>query len=235
MSEQLFQSKNNIEYIKQPTDEEANARNIGKIALNLASVSIDLSHVERLPRYNPESRENDVEHSYMLTIIAQEIAYEYFPELDMALVLGFCVVHDLPEKITGDTVTFKISQEELNDKYKKDHEAAKLMCNNLPPHTASLLDEYEKQQKPEARFVRLLDKLMGPLVDIVGEGSKVMQEDRNVFTIDDLTEAENKLAERFRNMFPDEGLKVLHGTKEYLSQEFRKVFKPLSSTSSEHI
>lgn len=228
MQEQISQRIENFEHIKQPKENELIARNIGEIALNLANVSIDLSNVKRLPRYDRESHENDAEHSFMLGLIAQEVAALHFPELDMGLVVGFSLVHDLPELITGDTVTFKISQKELDKKYRKDHEATNLLCKKLPPYTAKLLCEYEKQQIPEARFVRLLDKLMAPLVDILGEGSMVMHEDREVYSHQDLMEAENELQERFMEMFPEKELEVLHQVKEYLTQEFYKVFKPFN-------
>jgi putative hydrolase of HD superfamily len=170
----------------------------------------------------------------MLTTIAQEVAHKHFPELDVALVVGFCLVHDLPEIVTGDTGTFNISQEELDYKYKNDQKATKEICEESPPYTAWLLGEYEKQERPEARFVRLLDKLMPPIVDIVGEGSQVMHEDHGVYTLDDLVEAEDELIVRFKIMFPEKELEVLHAAKEYLSQEFRRVFRPRSPILNEY-
>jgi hypothetical protein len=44
------------------------------IALSLGKVAMEFARVRRVPRYGDGERESDVEHSYMLALIAPELA-----------------------------------------------------------------------------------------------------------------------------------------------------------------
>lgn len=205
---------------------------IQKIALDLAEMAINFSEVKRVPRYTPETRESDVEHSFMLGFVAMTVAEEHFPELDSGLIAKFAYIHDLVELITGDVATFAISQAELKNKEEREKAALSILTNMLPPSAALLLEVYEEQTVPEARFIRLMDKLMPVLVDILGPGSQVMHEDYTTFTGDQLEEAEILMSKRFETMFPDPFLKPLHLARTGLANTFRNRFKevPIQDT-----
>lgn len=113
---------------------------------------------------HPDGRpENDAEHSFMLGLVAVPLAEQYYPELDSGLVAKYALVHDLPEAYVGDTPTHNIDDAGL--KTKADLERAgrgqlKKEYTPLAPSLVMLLEKYEQQTDPEARFVRMLDKLL---------------------------------------------------------------------------
>lgn len=205
------------------------ATEISQTTLALSEVAMRMSQVKRVPRYDEVSRENNAEHSYMLSLVATEVAHMHFPWLDSGLVAQFANVHDLPELITGDKATFHLSPDEEATKSQNDAEATSELAPQLPPFLGSLLLRYEAQLEPEARFVRFMDKLLPVAVDILGPGSKVMHEDYQVYTCPQLDEAENKLKERFMRMFPDAELGVLHSARDELAQTFAGTFQAIDT------
>lgn len=171
------------------------------IALELGKVCMQFSRIERVPRYDDGERENDVEHSFMVSMCATEIAHQYYPELDTQLVGEFAKVHDLIEVMTGDVPTFNVTAEQLAEKEATEHAALRTLVAELPPYTAGLLERYEAQAEREARFVRAVDKLMPLIVDILGEGQRVMNEDYGVHTLEVLEESHTALYGRIAQKF----------------------------------
>lgn len=171
------------------------------VSLELGALCMRFARVERVPRYEDGKRESDVEHSYMLSLCATEMAYLYYPHLDTHLVGEFAKVHDLIEVVTGDVATFNLSAEQLANKEAVEQAALENLLADLPPYTANLLQRYEKQQETEARFVRAVDKLMPVIVDIIGPGQQVMREDYEVTTTEALEESHNALHARIAHKF----------------------------------
>lgn len=202
------------------------AEHIERVALQLAAAAIRFSQIERIPRYTPEKRENDAEHSFMLALVAQEIAARHFPDLDTGLVAQFSTVHDLIELKTDDVPTYSLSEAELQAKATNEHAKLDELCSELPAYTARLLRTYEEQRVPEAQFVRLVDKLMPVLVDILGDGVGVMHRDYSVRTHQQLIASQQSLKRRFETIFPDPELKPLHDARNNLAQRFAQIFEP---------
>jgi 5'-deoxynucleotidase YfbR-like HD superfamily hydrolase len=174
------------------------------IALRLGALAMHFSRVERVPRYDGDSRENDAEHSYMLALVANELALQLYPEeLDTGLITQYAIVHDLIETVTGDVATFQLNADELAQKQKNEHDALHALCNSLPPFTARLLKAYEIQSDPEARFVKATDKLLPVIVDILGDGKKVMNEDYGILTTGQLRLCQEKLLARIAQSFEE--------------------------------
>ncbi|MFZ2126074.1 MAG: HD domain-containing protein [Candidatus Microsaccharimonas sp.] len=180
---------------------------VAAIALELGAVAIEFSRVDRVPRYDETSRESDVEHSYMLALVVSELAERLFPGvLDSGLVSQFAIVHDLIELLTGDVATFHHTADQMLAKQETEHAALAKLMERLPPHTRELLYTYEQQQVPEARFVKAVDKLLPVVVDVLGPGQKVMNEDYNVHTSAELqashTQLHGRIAQSFGIEFP---------------------------------
>ncbi len=173
------------------------------ITLNLGALAMKFAQVERVPRYDEKTRENDAEHSYMLALVANELSSALYPELNSGLIAQYAIVHDLIETVTGDVATFNLSAEQLEDKRATEHAALGALVESLPPYTAKLLCEYEDQQTKEARFVKAVDKLLPIVVDIMGSGQKVMREDYNVSTPDELMDSHTKLHKRIADSFEE--------------------------------
>lgn len=196
--------KQNIEHFFISRSEYQRGYTAAQLTLSLGQVAMDFSHIERVPRYADGERENDAEHSYMLALVAPEIAEALGLELDSGKITRYAVVHDLVELKTGDVATFQVSEQQLNDKIAKEHAALNELLEELPRSTAKTLAAYESQSDPEARFVRYIDKLLPIVVDIIGSGARVMQEDYSVNSLDQLQQKTTILQERFETMFKGE-------------------------------
>ncbi|MDB5160518.1 MAG: hypothetical protein JWO99_781 [Candidatus Saccharibacteria bacterium] len=176
------------------------------VILELGGLAMRFARVERVPRYDERTRESDVEHSYMLGMVASELAHMLYPAtLNASLVNDYAMVHDLIEVKTGDVATFQLDDDALLQKEQTEHAALESLLAELPPRTRGLLYDYEQQADLESRFTRAVDKLLPVVVDILGAGRKIMNEDYDVHTSAELGLAHDSLrkrmAERF-NEFP---------------------------------
>ena len=143
---------------------------VARISLQVGLAALAMHDVLRVPRKANGEHENNSEHSFMLSLLAPALAHEFYPDLDKGLIAQFANVHDLVEIVTGDVATFNVSSEELADKAAREHAAVQQLLGELDPYTGSLLVRYEEQVEPEARFVRMVDKLLPLVVDILGDG-----------------------------------------------------------------
>jgi 5'-deoxynucleotidase YfbR-like HD superfamily hydrolase len=117
--------------------------------------------------------ESDTDHTFMLGMLACSIAANH-PELalNVGLVAQFSYVHDFVEVHALDTPTFGISDEGRAEKEAREAAALKKLEVELTafPWVLDLLRRYERQEEPEARFVRYLDKLCPRLTHILNGG-----------------------------------------------------------------
>ena len=173
--------------------------------LQLGKLTVDFAHVERVPLYGSDRPESDVEHSFHLAISAIEIAANYHPELDVGLVAQFSLVHDLPEVHVGDVPTFDISEEDRAKKEADEKAATEQLLRELPPHLAGLLERYEEQTEPEARFVRFIDKLLPAVIHAtVSEPNKKMfKEKYNMHTLEQIEKGDPARVAYLKKMFPE--------------------------------
>jgi putative hydrolase of HD superfamily len=130
--------------------------------------------VERVVRVpETEKRENDVEHSYHLAMLAWYIADSNNLSLDKNLLLRYALVHDFVEVYAGDTYIYSKNKED-HDSKKEREESARLRLEKEFPEFKELHETiviYEKQESPESRFVYVLDKLQ-PVFQIYLDGGR---------------------------------------------------------------
>ena len=157
----------------------------------------------RAPRYPDGHRENDAEHSFHLSLSAVELAADFYPELDVGLVAQFSTVHDLPEVYAGDVRTFKITDEQRQQKKLAEAAAMKRLVKELPPYTVQLLKRYEKQVEPEARFVRFVDKLLPAIINISSGDANSFRSDYNMMSLEELNQMRAMHLQQLEAMFPD--------------------------------
>lgn len=179
------------------------------------------ARVDRIPRLSNGDRENDVEHSFSLASIATNLAQELRPDLDVDRIRLFSLVHDMLEIKTGDVATFSTSPEEQAEKERREKEALDELLAELPPLEVEALREYEKQDTPEARWTRYVDKMLATLVDITGQGVRVVEEDFGVTSLEKLRDEHGRLATKYHNMFGNEfpELDQLYALFSYLFEE----------------
>lgn len=173
--------------------------------ITLGSVSIKLASVTRVMLYGEGKFENDAEHSFHLGLSAVELAASYCSNLDTGLVAQFSLVHDLTEAYVGDIPSFKIQDSDKRAKEEAEAIALKKLLNELPTHTANLLKRYEQQSEQEARFVRLIDKLIPAVVHIAKPqpNREYFLKRFNVEDIDRFDEGMKKRADELEKSFPE--------------------------------
>ena len=198
---------------RQPSDSQSVDR-AKQHLLDLSKVAIGFARVYRALRYPDGAKESDAEHSYHLALSATELAATYFPELNTGLVAQFVLVHDLPELYAGDTPSFNLTDEERQEKEQAEKEALERLLTELPPHTAQLLERYERQEEPEARFVRFVDKLMPILTVIIAENNNLLNSELEIKSIEHLHAIRAKETERLQQLFPE--FPFIHAVREVL-------------------
>lgn len=194
-----------FEQIGVDRSEYADGYRAAQTALDLGKLAMQFARVERVPRYGDGERENDAEHSFMLALIAPELAVALNLPLDIGLVSQYSVGHDLIEVKTGDYATFLYTDNDQVLKEIREHQAIEQLCEELPPHTARIVRAYEAQADPASRYVRYTEKLLPIIVDIIGGGGKrVMEEDYGVTSVEALQQCHRELHDRLVKKFGGE-------------------------------
>jgi len=119
---------------------------------------------------NGTTPESDTDHTVMLGIVGCAFAARLAPELDLGKIAQFALVHDFTEVITGDVDTlmpFDASEKALKEK--EALETLRTLFGNVPwLHTT--MQEYESLASPEARFVKVLDKVLPKITQLASNG-----------------------------------------------------------------
>lgn len=117
--------------------------------------------------------ENDAEHAWHMAVMAY-IFREYSNEkIDIAKTMLMCLIHDVVEIDAGDTYAY---DPEARETQKEREERAKERLFSLLPEDqkeefASLFDEFEENQTPEARFARTMDNFQPLILNDSNDGS----------------------------------------------------------------
>ena len=104
--------------------------------------------------------ESDATHTVMLALWASVLAPA--SGLDGGLAAQFALVHDLVEAHAGDTnTTMPLVDAAAVEKADREHAAYLRIKSDLDafPWVAAMIERYDAQEEPEARFVRYLDKI----------------------------------------------------------------------------
>jgi putative hydrolase of HD superfamily len=129
--------------------------------------------------HGEERYENDVEHSYMLAMLALAIVNSKQTALDEHKVVMYALLHDLVEVYAGDVSLYPAPGEKIDRDAKRKREAEALaQLRNEFPEAETLfawIDEYERQEIPESRFVYALDKLQ-PILNNLLDGGRSWKE-----------------------------------------------------------
>lgn len=171
--------------------------------VDIGKVVVRFSEINRAPRYPSGKRENDAEHSFHLALSAVELAADYYPELDIGLVAQYSLVHDLPESYVGDTWTVGISEQDRISKELAEKQATEKLLGELPPHLAQLLERYEQQTEPEAKFVRFVDKLTPSVINVIAGDANTFIQDHGIKNLDEWNTNRSEYHNRLRQMFPE--------------------------------
>ncbi len=155
----------------------------------------DLLHtfrnVERTVSIRGSDRiENDVEHSYMLAMLADYIISLENLTLDRQKVMHYALAHDLVETYAGDTYFYSSDTEHINSKHKRESDALVRMRSEFQEHESlwKIIEAYETRVDDESRFVYALDKVQ-PVIHIYLDGGKSWK--KHGVQLEHLTEMKN--------------------------------------------
>jgi len=144
--------------------------------------------IERTVRVNGSDRnENDMEHSYMLALLAWYICSSAKLDLDLEKIIRYALVHDLVEIYSGDTDFYHATKEQKESKHAREQAAMERITKEFPEFTEfhELYSAYENRADKEAKFVYALDKVQ-PVLMIYLDGGRTWNE-RNI-TLDMIKE-----------------------------------------------
>lgn len=131
-------------------------------ALDVARLALRFGRVERATFHEDGVRpETDSDHTVMLLLLALELASthpEWGLRIDRLMVLG--LVHDLAEAEVGDTNTFAGLDSEAQQAKADRERRAIVTIRGVSRRIAEEMETYERQEEPEARFLRYLDKVL---------------------------------------------------------------------------
>lgn len=166
-----FYSMNDIDISENTID---SILNLGKLLLQFGRVHRITYHEDGV---TPES---DTDHTVMLSIIACAYAAKVDSKLDIGKIAQFCLIHDLVEVYAQDTPTLRILTEtEKQEKRNREtfaYERIKKEFGEEFPWLIDTMYAYETLQTPEARFVKVIDKIMPKITHILNNGITVHQQ-----------------------------------------------------------
>jgi 5'-deoxynucleotidase YfbR-like HD superfamily hydrolase len=135
-------------------------------ATALARLALRFSRVERITRHEDGVRlETDSDHSIMLALVACNLAPAI---LNRARIAEFAIVHDLVETYSGDVQTLTIDAAGRSAKEERERAAFARIRDEFGADSwiVRTFESYEAQVEHEARYVRLMDKVLPKLTHL---------------------------------------------------------------------
>lgn len=120
-------------------------------------------------------RENSAEHSWHLAFGLAAFARELDLKMDIEKALMMALIHDVCEIDAGDTPAFTSTREDQHEAELKCLHRLASTGLKLSSELRDLWIEYEEQQTPESRWVRVMDRLMPFISNVITQG-KLWQE-----------------------------------------------------------
>lgn len=118
-------------------------------------------------------RENDAEHAWHMAIMIYLLKEYANEEFDVAKAMIMALIHDIVEIDAGDTYAYDLKGRETQAE--REEQAAKRIFGLLPEDQGeelkSLFEEYEANETPEARFVRVMDNFQPLLLNDSNNGN----------------------------------------------------------------
>lgn len=142
-----------------------------------------------------ERRENDLEHSYRLAMLAWYILDSSKNNtLNKDLIIKYALVHDFIEVYAGDTFLYTKDKKLKETKKKREKDSADKLSKELPEFKSfnTLIKNYNNKVENESKFVYALDKLI-TILDIYTDNGRTWK--KSGITLDMIIEAkQDKIA-----------------------------------------
>ncbi len=142
---------------------------LGKLSLTFGGVNRVTCHLDGV---TPES---DTDHTVMLGLVACAFAERFAPTLDRGMIAQFALVHDLVEVYAGDMATgFIMSDTDHTGKKEREDAALARIREEFDtelPWIGETIERYESLDTPEARFIKVIDKALPKITNILNGGA----------------------------------------------------------------
>lgn len=118
--------------------------------------------------------ESVAEHVYGMLVLMdyfwtlEEVTNERW---DYRRAVQLALYHDIDEILTGDTIGYMKTSVDREKEFIAQQEIVGLLSPFSQPHVRSVLEEYERQETVESRFVKAIDKIE-PLFHLINENGK---------------------------------------------------------------
>ena len=130
-----------------------------------------LKHIERRSYITGgERRENSAEHTWHLAIVSWSMARAFKLDISEEKLLKLALVHDLGEIDAGDTFLYSSNRGNA-------HEAERACVDRLQSHSGNDIDDlaelWEEQEQGislEAKFLKVIDRILPFLLNVQSEG-----------------------------------------------------------------
>jgi putative hydrolase of HD superfamily len=153
-----------------------------KKILQLGSLILDFGKINRITFHQDGIySESDTDHTVMLGILGTAIASKLYKDLDLGLIAQFALVHDLVEVYAGDTPTLMgadfefLKQKEGREQVALDQIKKEFGDDFEWIHQS--IEKYEKLDTKEARFVKVLDKIL-PKITVILNNAKGLNDNK---------------------------------------------------------
>ena len=141
--------------------------NIEQGLVDIASLISKFAKVNRVTLLEDGvTLESDTDHTVMLGVCACSVASKLYPALDIGKIAQYALVHDLVEAYAGDTNTFNFNTVNWQEKAIREEKAFQKIKDEFSANynwIAGTITQYDKQEDDEAKFVKLMDKVMTKL------------------------------------------------------------------------
>lgn len=140
----------------------------------LASLCLRFGRVNRATHHEDGKRlESDTDHTVMLGVVACAYAARFAPHLDRGKIAQYSTVHDLVEAYSGDVQSLGMSATTRATKEDAESEALERIRGEFRdlPWIAETIAEYETLASDEARFVKIVDKVLPKLLHLLNGGA----------------------------------------------------------------
>lgn len=143
--------------------------------MELAKLIFEFGLTDRITTHpDGVTPESDTDHTVMLGIMACAYAERFAPHLNRGKIAQYALLHDFVEVYAKDTATFGVQSEEAA-RIKEEKETAALKrikdeYDAVFPWIGNTIESYEHLDSPEARFVKVFDKVLPKIAHILDKG-----------------------------------------------------------------
>ncbi|BCJ53057.1 hypothetical protein Asp14428_45320 [Actinoplanes sp. NBRC 14428] len=176
--------------------------------IRLGRLALDFGQINRITyHHDGVTPESDADHTVMLGLIACALATQWFAGLRTGLVAQYALVHDLCEVYAGDTPTLReLDPAARAGKKARERAAYERIVREFGhqfPWLPLTISSYEDEATPEARFVRMLDKVLPKIAHLLNGAATIAAQGMTRAQVIARYQAQGRELDRYADEFPE--------------------------------